>query len=367
MRIGIHVASAVCVAAVLLLSSAGCGVPRSLSSVTGSTITITADLDNAAGLYEGNEVAVLGMSVGTVDSIEARGSHVRISMTVDGSVPLPADLDVATISTSVVTDRHVELTPPYTGTGPLLEDGAHVPLARTHVPVEIDRVLAAVTELSTTLADSSDGNRPIADLLAVTNDGLTGNGAKIRSTLDELSAALAVGVDNKDSLTRLITSVSELTRVAAENDTQIRDFSTNMSQVIGEAGDQSAALGDTVAQINRLTTQLTGLIDANRDSFPALFANLQTAVSGLTDHSRELSETIDTAPTLFRNLENATDPVSKALRVHILTDRTLFDTELVNRFCQRIQLKSEGCRTGRVYDFGPDFGISAALLGLSRP
>ncbi|MEU3472052.1 MCE family protein [Rhodococcus sp. NPDC006774] len=366
MRAGIRVATAVCASAVLLTST-GCGMPRPLSSATGSTITITADLENAAGLYEGNEVAVLGMSVGTVDSIEAQGSHVRISMTVDESVQLPADLDVATISTSVVTDRHVELTPPYSGDGPVLEDGAHVPLSRTHVPVEIDRVLDAVTELSATLADSSDGNRPIADLLAVTNEGLTGNGAKIRSTLDDLSAALAVGVDNKDSLTRLITSVSELTRVAAENDTQIRGFSTDMAQVIGEAGDQSAALGETVAQINRLTSRLTGLIDANRESFPALFANLETTVAGLTDHSRELSETIDTAPTLFRNLENATDPVSRALRVHFLTDRTLFDTELVNEFCQRIQSKSEGCRTGRVYDFGPDFGISASLLGLSQP
>lgn len=366
MRARIRVAVAAGMSAVLL-SSAGCGLPRSLSAVAGSTITITADLDNAAGLYEGNEVAVLGMAVGTVDSIEAEGSHVRISMTVDRSVQLPAEVEVATISTSVVTDRHVELTPPYSGTGPVLEDGAHVPLARTHVPVEIDRVLAAVTELSSTLADESDGNRPIADLLALTNEGLAGNGAKIRSTLDDLSAALAVGVDNQDSLTRLITSVSDLSRVAAENDTQIRDFSANMAQVLGEAGDQSVALGDTVAQVNRIAGQLSDLIETNRDSFPALFADLQTTVAGLTDHGRELAETIDTAPTLFRNLENATDPVSKALRVHFLTDRTLFDTELVNEFCQRIQLKSEGCRTGRVYDFGPDFGISAALLGLSQP
>nr|WP_296765089.1 MCE family protein [Rhodococcus sp. (in: high G+C Gram-positive bacteria)] len=366
MRAWIRVAAAVSLTAVSV-SSAGCGLPRSISSATGSTITITADLDNAAGLYEGNEVAVLGMSVGTVDSIEAQGSHVRITMTVDGSVQLPADLDVATISTSVVTDRHVELTPPYSGSGPVLVDGAHVPLAKTHVPVEIDRVLAAVTRLSSTLADDSDGNRPIADLLAVTNEGLTGNGAKIRSTLDDLSAALAVGVDNQDSLTSLITSVSELTRISAENDTQIRDFSSSMAQVFGEAGDQSAALGDTVAQVDQIADQLSGLVETNRASFPALFADLQTAVSGLADHGRELSETIDTAPTLFRNLENATDPVSKALRVHFLTDRTVFDTELVNKFCEQIQMKSEGCRTGRVYDFGPDFGISAALLGLSQP
>lgn len=365
MRTRIRITGAAC--AVVLMLGAGCGLPRSISDTTGGTITITADLNNAAGLYEGNEVSVLGMAVGTVDTIDAQGPHVRITMTVDRSVQLPADLEVATISTSVVTDRHVELTPPYSGSGPVVEDGAHVPLARTHVPVEIDRVLAAVTELSTTLADSSDGNRPVADLLALADEGLTGNGDKIRTTLDDLSAALAVGVDNEDSLTRLISSVSDLSRVAAENDTQIRDFSADMAQVFGEAGDQSVALGDTVAQVNRIASQLAGLIETNRSAFPTLFADLQTAVSGLTDHGRELSETIDTAPTLFRNLENATDPVSRALRVHFLTDRTLFDTELVNQFCQRIQLKSEGCRTGRVYDFGPDFGISAALLGLSRP
>jgi hypothetical protein len=29
-------------------------------------------------------------------------------------------------------------------------------------------------------------------------------------------------------------------------------------------------------------------------------------------------------------------------------------------------MKSDGCRTGRPEDFGPDFGLTAALLGLTK-
>lgn len=350
----------------VFLLCAGCAVP-SLGAMTGATITITADLDNVAGLYEGNEVAVLGMSIGSVESIEAEGTHVRVTMSVDAAVPLPSDIEVATISASVVTDRHIELTPAYSGSGPMLEDGAHVPISRTHTPVEIDSLMSAVTELSDSLSDTGDGRKPIADLVELADRGLAGNGEKIATTLDDLSAALAVGVDNKDAITDLVVTLSELTTLAAENDAQIRGFSQDMAVLVGEAGGQAQSLGNTIGQVDEISRQLAELITVNESSFPAMFADLHTAVGSLREHGRELSETIDTAPTLFRNLEQAIDPTTQALRVHFLTDRTLFDTELVNEFCVRIQMKSEGCRTGRVYDFGPDFGISAALLGLTGP
>ena len=33
-------------------------------------------------------------------------------------------------------------------------------------------------------------------------------------------------------------------------------------------------------------------------------------------------------------------------------------------FCERIQMRSDGCRTGKLKDFGPDLGLTAALLGM---
>lgn len=76
-------------------------------------ITVTAQFDSAAGLYEGNVVAVLGMPVGEVKKIRNRNGYVEVEFTVDKGVNIPADVQAATISNSILTDRQIELTPPY--------------------------------------------------------------------------------------------------------------------------------------------------------------------------------------------------------------------------------------------------------------
>ena len=75
-------------------------------------ITVTAQFDSASGVYEGNVVAVLGMPVGKVTRINPRGGYVEVEFTVDRNVKIPADAEAVTVSTSILTDRHIELTPP---------------------------------------------------------------------------------------------------------------------------------------------------------------------------------------------------------------------------------------------------------------
>ncbi len=84
-------------------------------------MTVTAQFDSAAGLYEGNVVAVLGMPVGKVTKITPKGGYVEVDFTVDKDVKVPADVQAATISNSILTDRQIELTPPYRD-GPTLQN-----------------------------------------------------------------------------------------------------------------------------------------------------------------------------------------------------------------------------------------------------
>ncbi|MGV9301725.1 hypothetical protein [Amycolatopsis sp. NPDC003676] len=86
----------------------------------------------------------------------------------------------------------------------------------------------------------------------------------------------------------------------------------------------------------------------------------------MRDHARGLTEIVDIAPLFLDNLGNAVSPEAKAVRLHLLTDKSLLDNELLALFCQRVELRADGCRTGKLQDFGPDFGLFAALLGLTR-
>ena len=61
-----------------------------------NTISVTAQFDSAAGLYEGNTVAVLGMPVGRVTKITPKGGYVEVEFTVNRDVQVPADAQAVT-------------------------------------------------------------------------------------------------------------------------------------------------------------------------------------------------------------------------------------------------------------------------------
>ena len=128
------------------------------------TITVTAQFDSAAGLYVDNTVAVLGMPVGKVTKITPEGGYVEVEFTVDRDVKVPADAQAVTISTSILTDRQIELTPPYRG-GPVLRDHDTIGCNRTKTPVEFARVLDVLDKMSTSLKGDGNGNGPLADVV----------------------------------------------------------------------------------------------------------------------------------------------------------------------------------------------------------
>ena len=78
----------------------------------------------------------LGMPVGKVTRITPRGGYVEVEFTVDHNVKIPADAQAVTVSTSILTDQQIELTPPYRG-GAVLENHDTIGLTRTKTPDRI--------------------------------------------------------------------------------------------------------------------------------------------------------------------------------------------------------------------------------------
>jgi len=217
-------------------------------------IMVTAQFEDSVGLYIGNAVSVLGMPVGKVTSIVPNGSYVEVRLEIGDAVDLPADVQAVTVSTSVLTDRHIELTPVYRG-GPKLRNGDVVGLARTRTPVEFDRTLAMVDKLSLTLSGDGQGHGPLADLVNIGDKITTGNGPNIKATLDELAQALRLGADNgtqtKKDIQAIATNLAELTQAAADNDSAIREFGSNIRQLSDILADEDLGTGNTGKQIKR--------------------------------------------------------------------------------------------------------------------
>ena len=111
---------------------------------------ISALFSETIGVYPGSTVRILGVPVGTVDAVHPQGRLVRVTMTLDSGVKVPAGARAVVLAPSVVADRYVQLVPAYTG-GPQIGNDAVIPPSRTAVQVEVDQVYAAITKLSESL------------------------------------------------------------------------------------------------------------------------------------------------------------------------------------------------------------------------
>ena len=325
---------------------------------------ITADFENIAGIFVGNPVTVLGLQVGTVDKIVPKGTLVEVHMSIDSDVRIPDDVEAAIISPSIVTDRHIELTPVYTE-GEELPDGSHLPLARTRTPVELDTLIKTIDEFAAALSPEpgSEGIGPLSG--RVLYPMLDGNGARIRDTLNALSGALKVGVDNKDAISNIIVRLNELTTMLAENDQSVRDFSNRVTQMTGLLADQAPSLQATLDQLNAFLANTSTTLGDYQDELQGALTGLTNVTQQLRDNAYGVTEVVDVAPLALQNIDRIVSREHQWVRLNAAIG-TFLNGEIVSLFCERLQMREDGCRTGNVQDMGPDYGLTAALLGLTK-
>ncbi|MGW4773889.1 MlaD family protein [Nocardia sp. NPDC004278] len=359
-----HLAKPVMISAAALAVGSCSLVPSSVNSALGNTMTITADFENIAGVFEGNPVTVLGLQVGKVDKIIPKGTLVEVHMTIDKDVKIPKDAMAAIVSPSIVTDRHVELTPVYTQ-GETMSAGTHLPKAKTKTPVELDTMLETIDQFAAALEPKS-GTEGIGPLSGrVLYPMLNGNGEKMRDTLNALSGALKVGVDNKDAVANIIVKLNELTTMLAENDQSVRDFSNRVTQMTGLLADQAPGLQATLQQLNDFLSNTSSVFVQYQDQLGSSLAGLTAVTDQLRANARGITEVADLTPLLMQNLDRSMNRELGYVRLHGNLP-TFLNGELLSVFCERIQMRSDGCRTGKIEDLGPDLGITAALLGMTK-
>ncbi|MFD4458409.1 MlaD family protein [Nocardia sp. NPDC058480] len=339
-------------------------LPSQFDDALGRSTKITADFENIAGMFEGNEVMVLGLAVGEVDKIVPKGTYVEVHMTIDAGTKIPKEAIAAIISPSIVTNRHIEISPPFTG-GETLKSGDHLPKARTRTPVELDTMIKTIDQFAAALKPEpgQEGLGPLSG--RVLYPVLNGNGQKIRETLDALSGALKVGVDNKDAISNIIIKLNELTTMLADNDQSVRDFSDRMTAMSGLLAEQAPGLQATLDQLNQFLNNTSTTFAGHQEELAASLTGLTTVTNQLRANSGALVEIVDVVPLLMQNIDGAINKEKGFVRLHALIG-TALSGEIVSVFCERIQMRADGCRSGNVQDFGPDYGLTAALLGLTK-
>jgi len=301
-------ASGVVVVAALLIA-AGVFVYHSLRPTT----KVTAYFSETIGVYPGSTVRILGVPVGTVNSVSPDGTRVKVTMTLNSGVPVPASAGAVVISPSVVADRYIQLTPPYTH-GPKLADGAVIPVTRTMVPVEVDEVYSSLAKLANALGPHGANSRgALSSLIKTGAANLSGNGKYLREMLTEFGGLSKTLGGSANNLYASIKFLQRFTTMLKNNDGQVRLAENQLASVSGflsaDRTDLAAALKDLAIALN----QVKSFIGDNRSLIDSNVSKLASITGILSRERASLAQALDDAPLAADNLVNAYDATRHTL------------------------------------------------------
>ncbi|GAA2992396.1 MCE family protein [Actinokineospora diospyrosa] len=280
---------------------------------TGRSRTLTAYFAAAVGLYPGSDVRVLGVAIGTVDTVEPLGPNVRVTMTIDAAAPVPPDATALIITPSLVSDRYLQLAPVSTDDR-RIADGAVIPQTRTVVPVELDELFASLDGLTTALGpQGANADGALSDLIHTGQAQLDGNGADLGQTIRDLGDLARTLNGSQDDLFGTVDGLARFTAVLAANDRQLRQVNERLSTVTGFLADERANFDAALHELAGALSVVQGFVRDNRGLVKSNVDNLLTTTKVLVDQRAALAEALDATPLALSNLLRAYDPATRTI------------------------------------------------------
>lgn len=278
--------------------------------------TVVAHFPRAISVYEGSDVRVLGVPVGTVTRVEPTGTDVTVTMTYDDEVQLPADAKAVIIAPSVVGDRYVQLTPAYSGSGKVLPDGAELGVDRTSAPLELDQIYDSLDRLNVALGPrGANRDGALSDLLAVTADNFGGQGATFRQTVSDFSRLSSTLAGNSDELFGSVEALEGFMSTLAENDQTVREFNQSLADVSTMLDGEKEELVAATENLSVALTAVKEFVQENKDSLSRNITGLNRVAKVLVRQRAALDEILHVAPGALNNLAMTYNPQAGTLDV----------------------------------------------------
>lgn len=282
--------------------------------------TVEADFAYVNGIYPGSPVHVLGVPVGSVQSVEPRGTAVRVSMTISSDVDIPADAGAYVMNPSVISDRFVELGPAYTG-GPTLGDNV-IPIERSRSPINWDQLLQSIGTIAAALGPEQGNLGAALDVVADSTEGL---GPAMGDAIRDISQATAVVGGSSDEVGLLIENVDRLIAALAAREGAVASITGSLSELGQEIERQDLDIAEPIAGLKSMFDQLDRLLIERGADLRAVLDNTRLLTDSFAANEAQFAELMDVLPLMMQNIGNAIGEDRRArIRLNVSTDLDQF-------------------------------------------
>jgi len=302
----------------------------------GGTKTVTAYFPEAISVYKGTDVDIMGVRIGEVTAVVPDGDRVRVAIKYDDKYKLPADVKAAVITPTLVADRFVQLAPAYTG-GAAMADGGEIPLDRTAVPLELDKIYSSLADLTKALGPNGVNKKgALSDVLSAGAKALKGNGELGNETIANLSRAAQTLGDNSDQIFGTVGNLAKLTTTLQANDQIVGGFMTRLAKVSKELSGERGDLRQALVAIANAVGLVKNFVHDNKAALVGDIRKLTTTVGVLAKNKDTLATVLQIAPLGLGNLLDAGDPETGSVGIRLQLGPTA--SSLSNVLCDILKV-----------------------------
>jgi phospholipid/cholesterol/gamma-HCH transport system substrate-binding protein len=267
--------------------------------------TITAYFTTATAIYPSDEVRVSGVKVGNIKSIEPQGTQAKMTLEVDRDVPIPAGAKAIVVAPNLVAARYVQLSPAYRDSGPVMSDGAVIPVERTAVPVEWDEVKTQLMRLATDLGPKSGvSGTSVGHFIDSAANALDGNGDKLRQTLGQLSGVARILANGSGNIVDIIKNLQTFVAALRDSNVQIVQFNERLATLTSVVNDSKSDLDAALTDLSTAVGEVQRFVAGTRNQTSEQIARLADVTQNLVDHHMALENVLHGAPNALGNFFN---------------------------------------------------------------
>src|SRR5246127_4799892 len=274
--------------------------------------SVVAYFPETLALYPGDRVQIMGVPVGSIDSIEPLGDKMKVTFHYASKYKVPANASASLLNPSLAASRDIQLSRPYTG-GPVMKGGAVIPIERTQVPVEWDDLRNSINRILQGLGPTQQQPKgPFGDIIESAANGLAGKGQQINRTLNALSEALTTLNKGRGDFFGVVKSLALFVNALYQNDQQFVALNNDLASFTSKFTNSDREVANALRDINQLLTTTRQFLDKNADVLTHDIDNLSDATTAiLQPEPRNGLETgLHVFPNLASNLVNISSPVA---------------------------------------------------------
>jgi phospholipid/cholesterol/gamma-HCH transport system substrate-binding protein len=273
-----------------VLGGAGFGVYTVVGRAGPPSITVHAVFPDVEQLDTGAPVQLADITIGQVDSITLDGSQAMVTMSVERSADVPADVSAQIRQATILGQEVVELVPESGApSNVLLADGTTIHNA-TVVP-GVEQLVQAGTAVI-----GSIGTSDLADLVQAGAQGFGGQGPTLRRLLSDLDTVSTAYASRDAEITSLIGDLDQLGTSLAPSAGSNAAALANLARATGVLASQSDRLDQLLGALDRVAVAGRSILESYLPQIDLQLLGLDRVTAALAARQTDLGMLLEQLP-----------------------------------------------------------------------